>query len=144
MKASKTILSLLLALTALTATAQQRLHIHTTDRGAHWDFPLVIDSIADFEVTNKQSRLQFNVTGRAAVPFTLTSIDSLTFADEPAVETKDKYQVFQLYITTNDGKDVTSKEQYKDCHLMLNAKGAYTSFSANAQIRGRGNSSFLW
>ncbi|MBR1933991.1 MAG: CotH kinase family protein [Prevotella sp.] len=144
MKASKIILSLLLALTALTATAQQRLHIHTTDRGAHWDFPLVIDSIADFEVTNKQSRLQFNVTGRAAVPFTLTSIDSLTFADEPAVETKDKYQVFQLYITTNDGKDVTSKEQYKDCHLMLNAKGAYTSFSANAQIRGRGNSSFLW
>lgn len=144
MKRLLAITTLLTVIACLPLHAQQRLHVHTTDRGAAWDFPLVLDSINDFEVTNKQRLLQFNMTGDATVPFTLSSIDSLTFADEPALETKDKYQVFQLYITTNDGKGVSSKEEYKDGYLMLNAKGAYTSFSANTQIRGRGNSSFLW
>ena len=144
MKASKALLRLLLVLAAIPVTAQHRLHVHTHSQGAPWDAPIVVDSIVDFGPTDEQSRLQFNVTGGATVPFALAAIDSLTFAEEPLVETKDKYQVFQLFVTTNDGKDITSRDTYKDCYLMLNAKGAYTSFSANAQIRGRGNSSFLW
>ena len=124
--------------------AQQRAHLHLTDSRGHWNVPLVVDSIIDFELSDDLDQLLFNVNGPATVPFRLDRIDSLTIEEEPLAETKDKYQVFQLYVTTNDGSDVTSKEEYKGCHIALNAQGAYTSFSANAQIRGRGNSSFLW
>ena len=55
-----------------------------------------------------------------------------------------QYQVFQLYITTADGKAITSKEEYVDCHLSLDGQGAFPNLSAEAQIRGRGNSSWLW
>ena len=124
--------------------AQQRAHIYLNQQNAHWNFPVVCDSIDSMKVSTDKKALQFHVKGPATVPFAIEHIDSLTFEDEPLTETKDPYQVFQLYVTTNDGLDVTSKEQYKDCHLSLNARGSYGSFSANAQIRGRGNSTFLW
>ena len=126
------------------AGAQQRMHVHMTDRGAQWDFPVVVDSIRDMTLSDDLAEILFNVTSGAAVPFERAKIDSLTIEDEPAVETKNPYEVFQLYITTNDGSDVTSRDEYTPCHLSLNACGAFTSFSADAQIRGRGNSSFLW
>lgn len=112
--------------------------------GGLWDFPIVVDSIGDITISNNQDQLLFNVTGNQTVPFSIQYIDSLTFESEPLTETKDPYQVFQLYITTKNGRDITSRDNYTDCHLALNAQGAFTNFSANAQIRGRGNSSFLW
>lgn len=128
----------------LTAQAQRRVHTHLSDEWGHWDVPIVVDSIGDFEVSQGHDRLLFNVSGGATVPFALDAIDSLTIEDEPLVETKDRYQVFQLYVTTSDGRDITSRDSYADCHVSVGAGGAYTSFSANAGIRGRGNSSFLW
>ena len=128
----------------LPALAQRRAHLHLSDNRGHWNVPLVVDSIIDFELSDDLDRLLFNMNGEATVPFRLDRIDSLTIEEKTLTETKDKYQVFQLYVTTNDGSDVISKEVYTDCHIALNAQGAYTSFSANAKIRGRGNSSFLW
>lgn len=113
-------------------------------KGGLWDFPIVVDSISDITISSGQDKILFNVTGNQTVPFNIQYIDSLTFESEPLTETKDPYQVFQLYITTKDGNDITSRDYYTDCHLALNAQGAFTNFSANAQIRGRGNSSFLW
>ena len=126
------------------AQAQKRAHIHTNQLQHHWDFPVVVDSLADIDLDSEPQQLLLHTRGGVTVPFSAEYIDSLTFADEPTVETKDPYQVFQLYITTNDGSDITSKDYYTDCHLSLNARGSFTSFSADAQIRGRGNSSFLW
>ena len=101
-----------------------------------------MDSIIDFRTTTGQ--LLFNLRPDIQVPFDLSVIDSLTIAEEPLTEGKDKYQVFQLYLTTNDGSAITSKDYYTPCHIMLNARDQYANFSANGQVRGRGNSSFLW
>ena len=125
------------------ARAQQRVFINRTELSQHWRFPVMADSIVDMTISS-DDELLFNVHGNIAVPVPLSRIDSLTIEREPLVEGKSPYEVFQLYITTNDGSDITSKDYYTDCHLMLNARGQFTSYSANAQIRGRGNSSFNW
>ena len=139
--------SLLLALlVASTATlyAQQRVHVHTTSQREHWDFPLTADSLAYADVDADQSHLLLHVNGGAQVPFLLSEVDSIRFAEDPLEETKDHYKVFQLYITTDDGRDVTSKEDYKSCQILLNGGGSFSNYSASAGIRGRGNSSWLW
>ena len=128
----------------LLGNAQRRALVHMNNLSAHWEFPVVTDSIDEISLSDGPDDLLFHLHNGVTVPFSVEHLDSLTFGDEPAVETKDPYQVFQLYITTNDGSDVTSRDYYTDCHLSLNARGSFTSFSANAQIRGRGNSSFLW
>ncbi|MCR5132103.1 MAG: CotH kinase family protein [Prevotella sp.] len=124
--------------------AQEMLHVHTHNLNAHWDFPLFADSLAYADVSDDQDDLRLHVKGDAVVPFDLSVVDSLVVSDESFVETKDKYKVFQLYITTNDGRSVTSKEEYKPCQIMLNARGSFSNYSASAGIRGRGNSSWLW
>ena len=143
---SRATLRMLLAAVLIAITmpvgAQRRVHVHINDRSNHWDFPVVTDSIDDIDMGDDP--FLFHLHNGVSVPFSVEHIDSLTFGEEPAIETKNRYQVFQMYITTNDGSDVTSKDYYTDCHLSLNARGSFTSFSANAQIRGRGNSSFLW
>ena len=135
-------LFILLATTLMPVAAQKRVHIHMYEQGELWKFPVVADSIKDMTTTD--GTLYFNVKGDIAVPFMIDRIDSLTVENEPLVEGKDKHKVFQMYITTNDGSEITSKDYYTECHIMLGARGEYGSFSANAQIRGRGNSSFLW
>ena len=136
---------LLLSLTAgLPLMAQQRAHVYSSQWGGKWNFPVVVDSINEISFDRSQRKMLMSVTGDYIVPFNVDDVDSLTFEDEPLFESKDPYEVFQLYVTTGDGNDVTSRDDYTDCHLSLNAQGAFTNFSANAQIRGRGNSSFLW
>ncbi len=124
--------------------AQQRVHVHLQDRQTTWDFPFIADDVESVGFTPSPSQLCVNMSGGIVVPFESGKVDSVTFEDEPLLESKDPYQVYQMYITTNDGADVTSKEYYKDCYISLNAKGCFSNFSASGQIRGRGNSSFLW
>ena len=126
------------------AQAQSHAHVYMTEQNTLWNFPIIIDSIQDISLSDDQQLLHFNVSEGHTVPFTLQRVDSLTFEEEPDVETKDHYQVFQLYITTRNAQPITSKEYYQDCHIALNAQGSFSNYSANAQIRGRGNSSFLW
>ncbi len=134
-----------LALVAvLPACAQKQVHVYMNEKGARWNIPVIMDSIADITVGHDQKSLLLNVTEEQTVPFSIDHIDSLTFEDAPFVETKNPYRVFQLYITTKDGSDIVSKDYYKDCHVSLNAQESFSNYSANAQVRGRGNSSFLW
>ena len=115
-----------------------------SQQGAHWDMPVVTDSIVDMTIADDQQSLLFNVTGGMTVPVAIQQIDSLKIEEEPLTETKNPYQVFQLFVTTADGSDITSRDNYTECHVSLNAQGAYSNLSLNGQIRGRGNSSFLW
>ena len=162
--------------------AQQRLHVHTTAKGAEWDIPVVVDSIVDLTVSDDLKTLQVNVRHSSdnglsvvSVPFSIEQTDSMTIEDEPELETKDHYQVFQIYITTipsadaegtaamgslSDEAEAMVAKEYMECYMSLNGRGqlpqgqnleasptkcgSFTSFSANAQIRGRGNSSLLW
>lgn len=126
------------------AGAQQLTHVYMNMEGAGWNIPMASDSIIDISVSSDRQQLLFNVTGPMTIPFDIAHIDSLKFEDAPQTETKDYYQVFQLFITTADGRDITSRDEYKDCHIALNARGAFSDLSLNATIRGRGNSSFLW
>jgi len=137
-------LLIMLPVFCLHTFAQRRAHVYMNNVGGQWDFPVVTDSIDSLTVSSDLTQLQMYVGQKATVPFSIEHIDSLTFEDEPLTETKDPYQVFQLYITTNDGSDVTSRDEYTDCYFALNARGSYTSFSTHAQIRCRGNSSYLW
>lgn len=119
-------------------------HVFTHQLNAQWDRPLTTADLEEITLSGNRKQLLFNQKDGQTVPFTIADIDSLTFRYPDSTETKDRYQVFQLFITTADGKDVTSKEEYKDCYVSLNARGSFSDFSASAQIRGRGNSSFLW
>ena len=139
------------ALAALTATLaanpaypQLTTHLHISQQGGHWDVPIVNDSIDDMGISDDGATIGVALHGGIVVPFSTEHTDSITFDEGPLTETKDKYQVFTLYVNTADGEDVTSREEYKACHIALGAKGAFSNHSALAQIRGRGNSSFLW
>ena len=89
------------------SVAQQRVHVHTSAAHGHWDFPVTADSISDMTASDDLKQLLFNVTGETSVPFALAEVDSLTIETDPAEETKNRYKVFQLYITTNDGRTPT-------------------------------------
>ena len=127
-----------------TVTAQERMHVYMNDWSARWNFPIVTDSIDHATVSSDEKQLLFHLHGGVVVPFAIDLIDSVTVENEPAVETKDAYKVFQLYVTTNDGKDVTSREEYAPCHISLNGQGSFSNYSATGGIRGRGNSSWSW
>ena len=138
---STTLLALLFMVPLL---AQQQAHIYMNQMGGKWNFPIMVDSLNEISFNKSQRQMLMSVTGDLTIPFDVNHIDSLTFENELFTESKDPYQVFQLYITTKDGRDITSKEVYTDCHLSLNAQQSFSNLSMNAQIRGRGNSSFLW
>ena len=124
--------------------SQQRLHVHSSVADGRWDMPVATDSISHIDVSADMKQLQLHVSGQTTLPLLLSQVDSLTVETDPIEETKDKYKVFQLFVYTDDGSDITSKDYYTDCFINLNGRGAFSNYSANAKIRGRGNSSFLW
>lgn len=129
---------------ALTAEAQDRIHVRLKDYNTYWDFPYVTDDLDHFEFSADRATLRGLTPDGIVIPFAASKVDSVTFEDEPAVETKDHYKVFQMYITVNDGADITSREEYVPCHISLNARGSFSNYSGSASIRGRGNSSWSW
>ena len=138
---STTLLALLFIVPLL---AQQQAHIYMNQMGGKWNFPIIVDSLNEISFNKSQRQMLMSVAGDFTIPFNVNHIYSLTFEDELFTESKNPYQVFQLYITTKDGSNITSKEVYTDCHLSLNAQKSFSNLSMNAQIRGRGNSSFHW
>jgi len=138
---------LLLSLFCSSATvcrAQGQVNVHSGAFGGQWNFPIAIDGIEGITLADDLQELRFDVGDGLSVPFSLQEVDSLSFEEEPDALSGNKYQVFQLYIATRNGREITSRDTYQDCFLTLNGQGAFPHFSAPAQIRGRGNSSFLW
>ena len=109
----KRLLTITILMSAIVCVyAQRRAHIYMNQQGGKWYIPVVTDSIVDITVSSDLKNLLFNVTGDMTVPFIIDHIDSLTFEDEPAFESKDRYKVFQVFINTHDGSDVTSRYLY--------------------------------
>lgn len=131
-------------LAALTAEAQDRIHVRMKDYNTYWDFPYITGDIDHFEFSADRATLRALTPEGIVIPFAASKVDSVTFEDEPAVETKNHHKVFQMYITVNSGADITSRDDYVPCHVSLNAGGAFSNYSAPASIRGRGNSSWSW
>lgn len=131
-------------LAVLAVEAQDRIHVRMRDYNTYWDFPYVTSDIDHFEFSADRTTLHALTPDGIIIPFAASKVDSVTFEDEPAAETKDCHKVFQMYITVNSGADITSREEYVPCHVSLNARGAFSNYSASASIRGRGNSSWSW
>lgn len=135
---------LCLLLVTVQLAAQDNIHIRTHAFNSFWEFPLAIDDVNYFNFNEDQSRLHANVKGGVVVPFASSSVDTITFQYAPDNLTGDKYKVFQMYITTNDGYAVTSKEEYTPCYVSVNGRGSFPHYSGKAKIRGRGNSTWAW
>ena len=57
----------------------------------------------------------------------------------------DKAQVPTIYINTEDGQAITSKEYYKNAEITIDGHGIFPSMeTTQVQIKGRGNSSWSW
>lgn len=56
------------------------------------------------------------------------------------------YQAMQMVIETEDRKPIVSKEKedYMPCTVSIDGAGVFEDYEGIAQIRGRGNSSWLW
>ncbi len=54
------------------------------------------------------------------------------------------FEVATMAIDVAGGAGVTSKETYAACNVTVDGKGSFASFSGTAEIRGRGNSTWLW
>ena len=130
----------------LSVMAQSFSRIHSHRQNTVFVQPLTMDDTDSIIVSSDSKQLLFNQRGGMTVPFSVADIDSIMFSDPIAdsLETKNHYKVFQLFVNTADGADITSREEYKECYVSLNAQGSFSDFSATATIRGRGNSSFLW
>ncbi len=137
-------LCIIAMLAALTAMAQDRIHVRLNDYNTYWDFPYVTGDIDRFVFSSSLDSLRALTPDGIVIPFAAAKVDSVTFEDEPAEETKNHYKVFQMYITTNSGADITSREDYLPCYISLNGCGSFSNYSAPASIRGRGNSSWSW
>jgi len=126
--------------------AQSFSDIYSHQQNATFRQPLTIDDTDYITGSTDRKQLLFNQKNGMTIPFRVADIDSILFSSAVAdsLETKNKYKVFQLFVNTADGADITSREEYKPCYISLNAQGSFSDFSASASIRGRGNSSFLW
>lgn len=124
--------------------AQERYHVHFSNQGAEWDFSFIPEDIQHFDFDDKEQTMNGHTIGGIKIPFNLGLVNKVSFDQEPAVETKNKYRVFSIYITTRDAEPVVSKEEFKDCYISIDAKGEFSNYSAHGRIRGRGNSSLSW
>lgn len=104
---------------------------------------MAIDSIDHFSVTDERTLLGEMANG-FCIPLSPEHIDSITFELPDTVETKDHYRVFQLFVFTSNGQEISSKDYYIPCYVALNADGSYDNRFVSGQIRGRGNSTWEW
>lgn len=49
-----------------------------------------------------------------------------------------------IRITTNNGMPITSKENYLQANLQIDGKGRYADFSGSTEVKGRGNSTWVY
>lgn len=147
-----TLLITLITTTSLSAQDWIRINRHYNDYGFEWQFPYSTNTLEFFDFSRDGKTMTGHQPGSEeleienAVSFNVADVDSVTFNDETPEEqqTHNKYKVFTINITTENGVGVTSKEDYVPCIVSVDGKGEYDDFSATAQIRGRGNSTWEW
>lgn len=146
-----------LACCVLTAQAQDDwFQFHVNYGYNHWAFPYTFDHVSYFDFDGETSlRVHLGEDeDEIIVPFTLTEgvsssgyqagLDSITFSKTLTEWGKDKYKCFAIYVTTNDGSSITSKEEYTACYVSVDGMGEYPDMSGSGRIRGRGNSTWEW
>lgn len=132
------------------AHAQDWMNVHRHYDGQDWTFPLQVEQFLQFDFSADGKTLRL-VTKKAdesdiVVPFSMEYLDSISFSPSLTDEEKghNKYRVFTMNISTEDGAKIQTKDDWIDCHISIDGKGEYSNYSGTGRIRGRGNSSWLY
>ncbi|MCR5180921.1 MAG: CotH kinase family protein [Bacteroidaceae bacterium] len=132
------------ALTFTGLSAQEWMRVHQQAFDTPWTLPVAIDSIEEMRVEEPQELLDIEMHDAFVVPLGIGGLDSLSFEEIIESETKNKYQVFQLFIYTENGQGIYSKDDYVPCYVGINGGNSYSCRWQKAGIRGRGNSTWEW
>ncbi len=148
------IITLMLAMAMVgSACAQEwlKVNVHESNYDFEWSFPYEADHFSHFDFSANGKELRAHRVDEQDgvanyVSFNVSSVDSITFADElpEAEQTHNKYQVYALNITTDGSVGVQSKEDYVNCYISLDGGNGYNMYSGTGRIRGRGNSTWEW
>lgn len=149
--------ALLIAIAGLPVAAQDWLRTHVGYDGWSWTFPFPLEHVQQMDMTDGQHTLQLHTSDERPiiVPFARPEyanaswqihVDSLTVADSlaEADKGKNKYRVFAIHVTTENGVQIRSKEEYVPCYVSVDGRGQYQHYAASGRIRGRGNSTWEW
>ena len=153
MKLASKLLSLFMTMAMVCPSVAQnwsRINIHSDAKyGFNWSFPYELKQFSYSDFSSDHSKFLMHIAGSddesvSFVPYAVSMIDSVTFVDEMAEEhqTHNKYQIYTLSVTTKGSVGVNSREEYVECYVSLDGKDGYNWYSADASIRGRGNSTW--
>jgi hypothetical protein len=99
--------------------------------------------------SKKVSLVRFLFLALAAAGF-ITSCEQVRVEpgdDDPNDTVKvveNSYTVFAMDIKVANNAAVTSKDTYLNCNITVNGQKVFDDYKGSGQIRGRGNSSWLW
>ena len=130
--------------------AQEWVNVHRDYDGESWSIPLRIEQFSQFDFSDDETLMrgytQKKDGSELVVPFSMEYLDSLSFSSDLTDEEKghNKYRVFTMNITTENGAEIVDKETWINCHISIDGKGEYSNYSGMGRIRGRGNSSWLY
>lgn len=151
---SSRIFTLLLAIAMVSpACGQQwlKVNVHESNYDYEWSFPYETAHFSHFDFSQNQQQMRAHRIDEVegvdnCVPFAVSMVDSVTFADElpESEQSHNKYQVYSLNITTDGSVGVHSKDDYVSCYISLDGRDGYNMYSGSGRIRGRGNSTWEW
>lgn len=128
----------------VTLQAQEWMNIYHSAQSAHWMLPIHVDSIDHADFSADDSDMLIHLNDGFAVPMTVSAMDSIGFFVPDEAVVKDKYQVFQMFVYTEDQRAIDTKDYYIPCYIGVNGLGHYGNRWVHGGIRGRGNSSWLY
>lgn len=130
--------------------AQDWVNVQRNYGGESWTIPLRIEQFSQFDFSDDETSMrgytQTKDGTELVVPFSVEYLESLTFSSDLTDEEKghNKYRVFTMNITTENGVGIQDKENWINCHISIDGKGEYSNYSGTGRIKGRGNSSWLY
>lgn len=130
--------------------AQDWVNVQRNYGGESWTIPLRIEQFSQFDFSDDETSMrgytQTKDGTEMVVPFSVEYLESLTFSSDLTDEEKghNKYRVFTMNITTENGVGIQDKENWINCHISIDGKGEYSNYSGMGRIKGRGNSSWLY
>lgn len=145
----KNLIVLVLLCIAHMGMAQEWMQLHHHYQGVDWKLPIRMtdNTVVEIDEEGGMTAIVGGPTGEEfRMPFSTEDLDSIDFA--PALTDAEKgynhYRPFAMHITTEDEADIVEREVWLRCHIAIDGRGEYSSYSGTGLIRGRGNSSWLW
>lgn len=146
----KLLLTVLALSTCWVMHAQEWMNVHRNHAGESWTIPLQMGQFSQFDFSDDGQTLRGYTLDKdkrqLVVPFRMEDLDSISFSKAlpDSLKGHDKYRVFTMSITTQDGAEIVEKETWINCHISIDGKGEYSNYSGTGRIRGRGNSTWEW